>query len=74
MIICDKCKQPTPSKELINNGTSEELVRAVEFCVDRNVTRNGKTMYRTHHIVVDLCASCQEEILKEILGKVPWLD
>ena len=74
MIICDKCKQGITSKELINDGTSEELISRVHFCVDRNVTRNGKTMCRTHPISLDLCATCQEEILKSILETIPWMD
>lgn len=71
MIVCDKCK------EKIYLGSNESKVTFSYYeNLQRIVTPETRMFYSVQpikrEVSVDLCPNCQRQILKSILGRVPW--
>lgn len=70
MVICDKCKQPITQSF---NKVKFQMVRIVgtELCSDTQKVMMPLTP-RQHEITLDICPDCQEKIIKDVLGVMPW--
>lgn len=71
MIVCDKCK-----KEVYGNDSKVTFryyeridLRPVDVVYARDLAYKGPV---ERCLTIDLCSDCQEKIVKEILGRVPW--
>lgn len=70
MIICDKCKQPIT---LSFNKVNFQFERIVDTTLHSDKqTVIIPSPLRQHKVSLDICADCQEKIIKDILGVVPW--
>lgn len=74
MICCDKCKQEIRNCNVLNNGVITEKKNKVSFHIERFVSNDMGGVFQDHDLVLDLCPCCQEEIIKQILGYLPWAE
>lgn len=74
MISCDKCKQPITQSF---NKVTFQMVRIIGMKTLNKICSDTQKviippMPRQHEVTLDLCPDCQEKIIKDILGVVPW--
>ena len=71
MIICDKCKQPITQSF---NKVNFQFERIVGTTYSDNQTVINPSPLRQHKVSLDICADCQEKIIKDVLGETPWME
>ena len=69
MRVCDKCKQE------IKYGRNKVVFNAFEYRTSDNfIPMSQLQSYGPveHNLELDVCQECQEEIIQNIIGYIPW--
>lgn len=70
MIVCDKCKKEIKyGRNEINFATFEYRTGGYNLIPKSQLQSYGPV---EHNLKLDVCQECQEKIIQDIIGYVPW--
>jgi hypothetical protein len=70
MIVCDKCKKGIKyGRNEINFKTFEYRTGGYNLIPKSQLQSYGPV---EHNLKLDVCQECQEKIIQDIIGYVPW--
>ena len=77
---CDKCGKKMDiamyleAGEIIKRKTCVVNFRFERLLKDETIDRSNFPSFIPHETTLDICPDCQEQIIKDILGVLPWVE